>query len=68
MAYTCNLILRTLPAVDRELHPEDQDERQIIIDLPRPRRDDPVPPSHPSRIGSPLAPASQIPRSPYESY
>ncbi len=47
MAYTCNLILRTLPAIDRELHPDDQDGPQIIIDLPRPRRDDPVPPSHP---------------------
>jgi len=47
MAYTCNLILRTLPAIDREIHPDDQDAPQIIIDLPRPRRDDPVPPSHP---------------------
>lgn len=39
MAYTCNLILRTLPAIDRELRPDDQDAHQIIIDLPpTPRR------------------------------
>ncbi|MGB2899231.1 MAG: hypothetical protein WBB89_08200 [Candidatus Acidiferrum sp.] len=70
MAYTCNLILRTLPAIDRELRPDDQDGPDIIIDLPRPRRDDPVPllQATPSWIGSPPAPASQIPRSPYESY
>jgi len=61
MAYTCNLILRTLPAVDRELHPEDQDERQIIIDLPHPRRDDPVPPSHP--VTDWLTPGAGVPNS-----
>jgi hypothetical protein len=35
MAYTCNLILRTLPAIDRELNPPEE-EPQIILDLPRP--------------------------------
>ena len=68
MAYTCNLILRTLPAIDRELHPEDQDERQIIIDLPPPAATIPFLQATPSWIGSPPAPASQIPRSPYENY
>jgi len=38
MAYTCNLLLRTLPAIERELNPPDQ-EPQIIFDLPRPKRD-----------------------------
>ena len=37
MAYTCNLLLRTLPAIDKELEPE---ETQFIFDLPRPKRDD----------------------------
>ena len=40
MAYTCNL-LRTLPAIEDELEPE---EPQIIFDLPRPKRDDVVSP------------------------
>jgi hypothetical protein len=38
MAYTGSLLLRTLPAIDRELHPPDA-EQQIIWDLPRPKRD-----------------------------
>src|SRR6266850_3351619 len=61
MAYTCNLILRTLPAIDRELHLENEDQPQIIIDLPRPRRDDPVPPSHP--VMDWLAPGPGVPNS-----
>ena len=56
MAYTCNLILRTLPAIDRELHPEDQDERQIIIDLPPPAATIPFLQATPSWIGSPRRP------------
>jgi len=36
MAYTCNLLLRTLPAIEHEVNPEDQ---PIIFDLPRPKRD-----------------------------
>ena len=36
MAYTCNLLLRTLPAIEEELQ---LGEPQIIFDLPRPRRD-----------------------------
>jgi hypothetical protein len=39
MAYTCNLLLRTLPAIEHELHSELEDQSQIIIDLPRPKRD-----------------------------
>jgi hypothetical protein len=38
MAYTCSLLLRTLPAIERELDPSDQ-EQEIIIDIPRPQRD-----------------------------
>ena len=37
MAYTANLLLRTLPAIEHESR---ENEQQIIIDLPRPRRDD----------------------------
>ncbi|HEY6944282.1 MAG TPA: hypothetical protein VI431_04010, partial [Candidatus Acidoferrum sp.] len=36
MAYTCSLLLRTLPAIDEELEDEPQ---KIIFDLPRPQRD-----------------------------
>ncbi len=50
MAYTCNLLLRTLPAIEHELRPDDQDEPRIIIDLPRPRRD-PLPNESPDRSG-----------------
>jgi len=39
MAYTCSLLLRTLPAIEHELNPPDE-EQQIIFDLPRPKRDD----------------------------
>ena len=52
MAYTCNLLLRTLPAIERELHPELEDQPQIIIDLPRPKRD-PLPNESPTRPGQP---------------
>jgi hypothetical protein len=38
MAYTCNLLLRTLPAIEHELNP-DPDSQKIIFDLPRPKRD-----------------------------
>jgi len=41
MAYTCNLLLRTLPAIEHEVKPQD-DETRIIIDMPRPDRDAPV--------------------------
>ncbi len=50
MAYTCNLLLRTLPAIEHELHPELEDQPQIIIDLPRPKRD-PLPSESPDRPG-----------------
>ncbi|HET8923608.1 MAG TPA: hypothetical protein VFN26_11505 [Candidatus Acidoferrum sp.] len=36
MAYTCNLLLRTLPAIAQE---KDSEPLQIILDIPRPNRD-----------------------------
>ncbi|HXY23362.1 MAG TPA: hypothetical protein VEI73_01840 [Candidatus Acidoferrum sp.] len=33
MAYTCNLLLRTLPAIDRELHPPNHED-PIVLDIP----------------------------------
>ena len=52
MAYTCNLLLRTLPAIEHELNPQSDDEsQQIIIDLPRPKRD-PVPIREPEKVPS----------------
>jgi hypothetical protein len=36
MAYTCNLLLRTLPAIEEELHPEDEITQIDFGDLPRP--------------------------------
>ncbi len=43
LAYITNQLLRTLPAIDRELNPkEDPNEpAQIIFDAPRPERDFP---------------------------
>jgi len=38
MAYTCNLLLRTLPAIEDELHPEDEIVQVDFGDLPRPPR------------------------------
>ncbi len=43
MAYTCNLLLRTLPAIEDELQRLNPPQ-QIIFDLPRPKRDDDVSP------------------------
>ncbi len=37
MVYACSVLLRTLPAIDRELNPPDQEP--IIFDLPRPKHD-----------------------------
>ena len=40
LAYIGNLLLRTLPAIEHGLNPQSDDEPQeIIIDLPRPKRD-----------------------------
>jgi len=36
MAYTCNLLLRTLPAIQQEKAGQPQ---RIIIDMPEPDRD-----------------------------
>jgi hypothetical protein len=49
LAYITNQLLRTLPAIDRELNPpSDKDEStEIIWDMPRPERDrDPKPENH----------------------
>jgi hypothetical protein len=37
MAYTCNLLLHTLPAIDRELHRQEHQDKEhgiIIMDIP----------------------------------
>lgn len=34
MAYTCNLLLRTLPAIEQELHGQAQKDNIIIFDIP----------------------------------
>jgi len=60
MAYTCNLILRTLPAIEHEVHPEDVEPR-IILDMPCPNRDERVPPSHP--VMDWLTPGAAVPSS-----
>jgi hypothetical protein len=39
MAYTCNLLLHTLPALGKEVHPPNGEPQRIIIDMPRPDRD-----------------------------
>jgi hypothetical protein len=65
MAYTCNLILRALPAIEHELHPEDEPVTISFGDLPRPpgspRYREHAPPSHPDM--SWLAPVSGTPGS-----
>jgi hypothetical protein len=39
MAYTANLLLRTLPAIALEANPVGDGSPRIIIDMPRPDRD-----------------------------
>ena len=39
MAYTANLLLRTLPAIAHETNPASDGPRRIIIDMPEPDRD-----------------------------
>src|SRR6266581_8062467 len=36
MAYTCNLLLRTLPAIYAEENAEQDDGPELIVDIPRP--------------------------------
>jgi hypothetical protein len=36
MAYTANLLLRTLPAIEKELHPDEEFDHVDFGDLPRP--------------------------------
>jgi hypothetical protein len=38
MAYTCNLLLRTLPAIYQETHGDPDADPVIIFDMPRPDR------------------------------
>ena len=48
VAYTCNLLLQSLVAIDFELHPpvgKDEEIVEIIVDTPRPKRDRPNQPS-----------------------
>src|SRR5215831_14116207 len=33
MAYTCSLLLRTLPALDRELHTSPQEDNTVVFDI-----------------------------------
>ena len=45
MAYTCSLLLRTLPAIEQELTSSAPDTAtQILLNLPRPKRDDDISP------------------------
>jgi hypothetical protein len=39
MAFTCSLLLRTLPALQQELHPQNDALQQFIMNMPRPNRD-----------------------------
>ncbi len=39
MAYTANLLLRTLPAIAHETNPQPDEPQQFIFDMPRPNRD-----------------------------
>jgi hypothetical protein len=43
MAYTANLLLRTLPAIALETNSDGGQEQQIINDMPGPDYDDPKP-------------------------
>jgi hypothetical protein len=61
LAYITNQLLHSHSAFYRELHAQDDEPQQWIMDLPRPRRDDPVSPSHPDM--SWLAPGADIPDS-----
>jgi hypothetical protein len=50
MTYTCNLILRTLPAFEHELHPQDEPMRLDFGDLPRPKHDPAPFPAYPGQL------------------
>ena len=50
MAYTANLLLRTLPAIEHELQPEDEPMRLDFGDLPRPQRDPAPFPAYPGQL------------------
>jgi hypothetical protein len=61
LAYITNQLLHSHSAFYREIHAQDDEPQQIIFDLPRPKRDDPIPPSHPDM--SWLTPGADVPNS-----
>jgi hypothetical protein len=46
LAYITNQLLHSHSAFYRELHAQDDEPQQWIMDLPRPHRDDPLPPEN----------------------
>src|SRR6266850_323490 len=53
LAYITNQLLHSQSAFCRENREQDDQPEQIIIDLPRPKRDDPLPNELPDRSGQP---------------
>jgi len=53
LAYITNQLLHSHSAFCRENREQDDQPQQIIIDLPRPKRDDPLPNELPDRSGQP---------------
>jgi hypothetical protein len=65
LAYTCNLLLRTLPAIEHELNPKGDEKRphvEVIWDLPCPDREK-IPPPAQATTGTraPQAPSGPAP-------
>jgi len=53
LAYITNQLLHSHSAFSREVREQDDHPQQIIIDLPRPKRDDPLPNEVPDWPGQP---------------
>ena len=53
LAYITNQLLHSHSASSRENREQDDHPQQLIIDLPRPKRDDPLPNELPGRPGQP---------------
>ena len=53
LAYITNQLLHSHSAFCRENRGQDDEPQQIVIDLPRPKRDDPLPNELPDRSGQP---------------
>jgi hypothetical protein len=65
LAYITNQLLRTLPAIDAELNPKDDEPHTIIYDAPRPDYDLPAPETQvPCQADEPKKPA-EGPRIPF---